>query len=298
MNVDHFLFRLAGWLGKQPERIQVGLMIIPILGGAVLVPLGMKHGWTQYITLLGYGFISLFVGLFVAMAIIFNRKTEILARYGADGVKLSGLAWHDFERFMHYLMELQGYRVERRGGAEADGGVDLIGFKDGVKTIIQCKQWRWEPIGVNIVRELLGSVECEQAQAGIVVTTGIFSDPAEELVNRLKKQNSGRRIELIDGNMICRILQEHHEKDPDAAISRRHLSGITEAILQAIAQEDNVIHVPRCQTCNEAMRLAYNPKNGDYFWGCPTWKVLRDQTHKAKRLSEAERLALTSELKR
>lgn len=42
------------------------------------------------------------------------------------------------------------------GQGGADGGVDLLLQRDGSKTLVQCKQWKQQKVGVNIVREQFG----------------------------------------------------------------------------------------------------------------------------------------------
>jgi restriction system protein len=50
----------------------------------------------------------------------------------------------------------QGYTVEETSLGGADGGIDLILRKDGRRTLVQCKQWKRQRVGVNIVREMAG----------------------------------------------------------------------------------------------------------------------------------------------
>ena len=39
---------------------------------------------------------------------------------------LNNLDWYQFEKLVALLYEQAGYRVDHKGGAEADGGVDLV----------------------------------------------------------------------------------------------------------------------------------------------------------------------------
>ena len=72
----------------------------------------------------------------------------------------------------------QGYAVEERGGSSPDGGVDLVLRKGGQKTIVQCKHWKSQQVGVSIVRELLGAMTAQSASGGIVVTAGSYTADA------------------------------------------------------------------------------------------------------------------------
>lgn len=68
--------------------------------------------------------------------------------------------------------------MEHTGGGGPNGGIDFVLRRNGAKTIVQCKQWRTESVGVKPVRELLGVVVSEGAQAGIFVTSGTYTDDA------------------------------------------------------------------------------------------------------------------------
>ena len=39
---------------------------------------------------------------------------------------LKNLDWYQFEKLVGLLYTQEGYRVDRKGGAGADGGVDLV----------------------------------------------------------------------------------------------------------------------------------------------------------------------------
>lgn len=49
--------------------------------------------------------------------------------------QLNRLDWYQFEKLMALVFEQQGFSVQRLGGANADGGVDLVMSKG------QRKQW-------------------------------------------------------------------------------------------------------------------------------------------------------------
>jgi Restriction endonuclease len=53
---------------------------------------------------------------------------------------------------------MQGYAVTETGQAGADGGIDLVLTKGRERTLVQCKHWRAQTVGVAIVRELYGAM--------------------------------------------------------------------------------------------------------------------------------------------
>jgi hypothetical protein len=55
---------------------------------------------------------------------------------------LDEIDWYQFEKFCAALLQADGFRVERKGGAHPDGGVDLVVEKAGARALIQCKHWR------------------------------------------------------------------------------------------------------------------------------------------------------------
>jgi len=75
--------------------------------------------------------------------------------------------------------------METPGGP--DGGVDLVARKDGEKHLIQCKHWKAQKVGVQVVRELLGVLYRSGAVGGQIVTTGEFTKAARQ------EEQPGRR---------------------------------------------------------------------------------------------------------
>jgi len=102
-----------------------------------------------------------------------------------------------FEEFVAELMEKRGYRVDLTK-ATRDGGKDLIiaNHADIGNFIfyVECKKYSpTNPVGVNLVRELAGTVLADRVTAGIMVTSSYFSPDAINYSNQLKHQ-----LSLID----------------------------------------------------------------------------------------------------
>ena len=108
------------------------------------------------------------------------------------------LPWQQFERLLYEAFRRQGYSVEHRGAAGPDGGIDLVLRRDGAKTLVQCKQWRWERVGVKLVRELLGVVAERRRTTWIFVTSGIYSDDAIAFAEKNRST-----LTLIDGKRLA-----------------------------------------------------------------------------------------------
>jgi restriction system protein len=66
-----------------------------------------------------------------------------------------------------------------------DGGKDIyVAEKSGLGSflyIVECKRYSaHRPVGVGLVRQLHGTVQAEQATAGLLVTTSYFTKGAKE----------------------------------------------------------------------------------------------------------------------
>jgi hypothetical protein len=107
-----------------------------------------------------------------------RKERQHLLDTRSDLVSIRKLSWSDFELLIGEAFRRQGYAVEERGGNAPDGGVDLVLRKDGQKTLVQCKHWKTQQVGVSIVRELLGVVTAQSAIGGIVVTAGDYTAEA------------------------------------------------------------------------------------------------------------------------
>jgi restriction endonuclease Mrr len=84
--------------------------------------------------------------------------------------QLRNIDWFQFEKVVAVAYRKQGYNVTRRGGANPDGGIDLLITKDGQTKAVQCKQWKTWNLGVKAVREFLGALTDAGIQRGIFIT--------------------------------------------------------------------------------------------------------------------------------
>lgn len=168
---------------------------------------------------------------------------------------IRAVSWQEFEELIAEAYRRQGYLVEHTGKSGPDGGTDHRLFKDGKRTLVQCKHWRREQVGVAVVRELLGVMTSENADAGIVVTSGSFTIDAIDFAR-------SNRMTLIDGNAL-ETMMRGVRKDP------RPLPPIPTHRAPTI---DSTI--PPCPRCGASMihRTAKRGFGaGQAFWGCPNF---------------------------
>jgi restriction system protein len=155
------------------------------------------------------------------------------------------LDWREFEGLIGEAFRKQGYQVTQTGDG-ADGGIDLILYKEGRKILVQCKHWKKKKVGVKEARELNGIVSAKDANGGILITSGAFT---EETLAFAKDSY----IELIDGNDLGRLIP--------------HI-GLREAISMPAPT------IPACPRCGSQMVIRTAKKGlnvGTRFWGCTTY---------------------------
>jgi restriction system protein len=162
------------------------------------------------------------------------------------------LSWDEFEDLISEVYRRQGYAVEHTGKPGPDGGVDHRLSKDGSKSLVQCKHWRRQQVGVTVIRELLGVMTSERATTGIVVTSGTFTEDAIDFAAR-------NRITLIDGHRLELMIQDLRMKpsvDPPKPATPISKSS------------------PGCPRCGATMAHRTARRGaiaGESFWGCPNF---------------------------
>jgi len=112
-----------------------------------------------------------------------------------------------FEEFVGELLLKLGYSIQLTK-ATRDGGKDLIvaNSKDIGNFIyyVECKKYSKEnPVGVNLVRELAGTIAADRVTAGILITSSYFSKDALEYSLKMKHQ-----LSLVDYFQLNQWLKE------------------------------------------------------------------------------------------
>lgn len=183
----------------------------------------------------------------------FQRRRLLDIQTGIDSIR--AMSWQAFEVMAGEIYRRQKYHVEEHGGAEPDGGIDLLLFKGGRKIIVQCKRWRNTQIGVSLVRELYGIMTAERADGCIFVSSGDYTPDALAFAD-------GKPIELVDGTKLVALVREVQS------------SAAPKNIPVAPANTDD----PSCPKCGRKMvrRTAKAGTNaGQDFWGCSGFPVCR-----------------------
>jgi len=223
LHIEHFILSpLASSAGVIGKPIVYLLVFISALSGA-------KHLFTQ-------------------------KRSRSIHKQQTDIGTVRDLSWDDFEQLTGQAYRKQGYRVIENNKKGPDGGIDLVLKRNGETTLVQCKHWKTNKIGVPVIRELLGVVTAEKADHGIVVGTGKFTEPA------LKFAQSNN-IEIVDDTKLIEMLEAQLPTFTNKEIESPYsVPGID------------------CPSCDGQMvkRIAKRGKNpGSEFLGCSSFPKCR-----------------------
>ena len=167
--------------------------------------------------------------------------------------QLRSIDWFQFELLVALLYRRLGYTVTRRGGANPDGGIDLIIEKDGQRLAVQCKQWKTWNVGVKAVREFLGALTDAEIQKGILITLCGYSGDAKQLAEK-------HGIEIVNEVGLAKMIDDTGTRsDPEA---------------MAILMDDRKF----CPKCENEMVLRTATRGagvGRQFWGCSAYPKCR-----------------------
>ncbi len=167
--------------------------------------------------------------------------------------ELRTIDWFQFEKLVAAVYRKLGYAVSRRGGANPDGGIDLVIEKDGQQAAVQCKQWKQWNVGVKSVREFLGALTDAGIQKGIFITLCGYTGEAKQLAEK-------HGIEIINETGLAAMLESTSAK--------------TDTDVLGILRDTRKI----CPKCEREMVLRTATKGlnaGNQFWGCSAYPRCR-----------------------
>ncbi len=166
--------------------------------------------------------------------------------FGTIRTALEEIDWYQFEKFCAALLTADGFAVERKGGAQPDGGVDLIVTKDGGRALIQCKHWRTWTVQERVVREMLGSMTHHGVRQGAIYTLKGWTEPAARFA-------AEHDITLVNGDELAK----------SAAFQ------LTPTQLEAVL-DTRQHHCPKCES-----PMLWKEGNFTPFWGCSRYPRCR-----------------------
>jgi Restriction endonuclease/Topoisomerase DNA binding C4 zinc finger len=106
----------------------------------------------------------------------------------------------EFEILVCHLYEIQGYAVELTsyGG---DGGIDAYLRLDSHLTLLQCKRYKGS-VGEPAIRDLYGTITHEEADSGLIVTTGKVSKQAKAWIR-------DKPINIVELEELTEMIRRH-----------------------------------------------------------------------------------------
>jgi restriction endonuclease Mrr len=126
---------------------------------------------------------------------------------------LDDLSGFEFEDLMEDVFRNLGYENVRQAEKTADEGRDVLMEEvvDGTRRaiVVECKHTG--TVGRPVVQKLhsaIATFDFDGPKRGMVVTTGRFTNPAQEYATRLQQNDDPHPIELLDGEGLREIADE------------------------------------------------------------------------------------------
>jgi len=164
--------------------------------------------------------------------------------------KLRKIDWFQFEKLIELIYQHLGFKVKRLGGANADGGVDLIVESPTEKFVVQCKHWRKWSVGVRHIREFLGTMTDTKTAKGIFITLVGYSGEAKQLADK-------HGIQILNETDLIKMIE-------DAGL-------IYSKEISALFDDERKF----CPKCEREMVLRTSRLKGNKFWGCSNYPRCR-----------------------
>lgn len=156
------------------------------------------------------------------------------------------LDWFQFEKLMDLLFRNEGYRVERRGGANPDGGIDLVLESGNERWAVQCKHWKVFKVKVGQIREFIGALKDAQIERGIYITLRGYTADACQLAAKHQIQTLG---------------------EADLARMLKSANAAEDPIILALLNDQRKF-CPKCERKMILRTASKGPGAGKRFWGC------------------------------
>ncbi|WP_349779567.1 restriction endonuclease [Xanthomonas sp. WHRI 7065] len=193
-----------------------------------------------------------------------SRRRLLETRTSLESLAAGG--WRQFERLVGEAFRRQGYSVEETGLGGADGGIDLILRKDSRRTLVQCKQWKRQQVGVSVVREMYGLLAHHQAHAVKIACIGTYTKDAERFAE-------GKPIELIGGEQLLDMIRAMQQQGAtQIAASPVRIDPVFASTEPTVSATDTALGCPRC---GSALVQRRNRRTGENFLGCTQFPKCR-----------------------
>lgn len=170
-------------------------------------------------------------------------------KHGNIAEQIRKIDWYQFEKLVALTYRKLGYTVESRGGANPDGGIDLIIQKDGGPIAVQCKHWQNWDVNVKTVREFVGALADSKIKTGVFVTLNGYTGDAKLLAER-------QNIAIINQTTLVKMLEQANvHSDPE---------------FQKLLNDTRKL-CPKCESELVIRKTKRGVNAGREFWGCSSY---------------------------
>ena len=111
-----------------------------------------------------------------------KRLKNIITDIYNDNAKLLSINPREFEEVIAELLATRGFKIELTKQTRDNGydimGIGYLGTDFPIKFLVECKRFRQDKVGVEIIRGFKDVIATENANKGIIVTTSYFTKDA------------------------------------------------------------------------------------------------------------------------
>ena len=116
----------------------------------------------------------------IALYVAYRQMRTVSPGQVEDRLKAAReLSWEPFSALIVKAYQAQGYTVE----ASNKPAYDFTLTKQGRVTLLQCRRWKMNQLGVGPLQELAGAIASADAYKGICLTTGTITPQAREFAD-------------------------------------------------------------------------------------------------------------------
>jgi restriction system protein len=195
--------RLIDRLLGLPWWMSLGIAAVVFLCATRLVP-ALVPAVADQLSVMGWMFSAPFLLAAIASGMQQWLRSRLLDQQrGLEAIR--ALTWPEFEALIGEAFRRQGYSVAEHGGAAPDGGFDLLLERAGARTLVRCKHWQAQQIGMELVRELHRVMTAEGASEGILVTCGEYTGEARRFA-------VGKPMRLVNGEAVLEMVRNSGQR--------------------------------------------------------------------------------------
>lgn len=109
--------------------------------------------------------------------------------------KMNGL---EFENYVAFILEKNGYKKVKVTSATNDQGIDVVAYKNGSWYGFQCKRWNGN-VGNKAIQEAFAGKGYYNLDKAVVITNSFYTQSAIKLASKLK-------VELMDRKSLLKLI--------------------------------------------------------------------------------------------